>query len=112
MKNKVILILGGTGALGKTLMKRYYQDNTIIVFSRDEHKHYELLKKSTAYCAPQSDASTALAIALWPKGLGWPTQTLWPYILHPTGHYNYFSLLRIGGLRGPLYFFNIRWTGV
>ena len=44
MKNKVILILGGTGALGKTLMKRYYQDNTIIVFSRDEHKHYELLK--------------------------------------------------------------------
>ena len=31
-------------ALGRTLMKRYYQDNTIIVFSRDEHKHYELLK--------------------------------------------------------------------
>ena len=44
MKNKIILILGGTGALGRTLMKRYYQDNTIIVFSRDEHKHYELLK--------------------------------------------------------------------
>ena len=45
MKNKTILILGGTGALGKTLIKRYYDDNTIIVFSRDEHKHYHLLKE-------------------------------------------------------------------
>ena len=44
MKNKIILILGGTGALGRTLMKRYYKDNTVIVFSRDEHKHYDLLK--------------------------------------------------------------------
>jgi UDP-glucose 4-epimerase len=45
MKNKTILILGGTGALGKTLIKRYWKDNTIIVFSRDEHKHYNLLKE-------------------------------------------------------------------
>ena len=27
MKNKKILILGGTGALGQTLIKRYYQNN-------------------------------------------------------------------------------------
>ena len=45
MKNKKILIIGGTGALGKTLIKRYYNDNEIIVLSRDEHKHYHLLKK-------------------------------------------------------------------
>ena len=45
MKNKTILIFGGAGALGKTLIKRYYGDNNIIVFSRDEHKHYHLLKK-------------------------------------------------------------------
>lgn len=45
MKNKKILIIGGTGALGKTLIKRYYNDNDIIVFSRDEHKHYHLLKE-------------------------------------------------------------------
>ena len=45
MKNKVILIIGGTGALGKTLIKRYYNDNTIVVFSRDEHKHYHLQKE-------------------------------------------------------------------
>lgn len=45
MINKTILILGGTGALGKTLIKRYWKDNTIIVFSRDEHKHYHLLKE-------------------------------------------------------------------
>ena len=47
MKNKKILIIGGTGALGKTLIKRYYNDNEIIVLSRDEHKHYHLLKKYT-----------------------------------------------------------------
>ncbi len=39
MKDKKILILGGTGALGKTLTKRYYNNNQIIIFSRDEHKH-------------------------------------------------------------------------
>ena len=39
MKNKKILIIGGTGALGKTLTKRYHKDNEIIILSRDEHKH-------------------------------------------------------------------------
>ena len=45
MKDKKILIIGGTGALGKSLIKRYYDSNDIIVFSRDEHKHVDLLKK-------------------------------------------------------------------
>ena len=45
MKDKRILIIGGTGALGKTLIKKYHQDNTIMIFSRDEHKHVDLLKK-------------------------------------------------------------------
>jgi UDP-N-acetylglucosamine 4,6-dehydratase len=45
MKGKRILILGGTGALGKTLISKYYNDNEIIVFSRDEHKHYFLTKQ-------------------------------------------------------------------
>ena len=45
MKNKTILIFGGTGALGKTLIKRYYNKNKIIVFSRDEHKHVDLMKE-------------------------------------------------------------------
>ena len=42
MKEKRILIIGGTGALGKTLIKRYNQNNHILVFSRDEHKHVNL----------------------------------------------------------------------
>jgi len=42
MKNKKILILGGTGALGKTLAKRYCDDNDIVIFSRDEHKHVNM----------------------------------------------------------------------
>jgi UDP-N-acetylglucosamine 4,6-dehydratase/5-epimerase len=47
MKNKTILIFGGTGALGRTLIKRYYDENKIIVFSRDEHKHVDLMKEYT-----------------------------------------------------------------
>ena len=45
IKDKRILIIGGTGALGKTLVKRYHNDNDIIVLSRDEHKHYYLQKE-------------------------------------------------------------------
>lgn len=45
MKSKKILIFGGAGALGRTLIKRYYNDNEVVIFSRDEHKHYHLLKK-------------------------------------------------------------------
>ena len=45
MKNKKILIIGGTGALGKTLIRRYYNNNVILVLSRDEHKHVNLQKQ-------------------------------------------------------------------
>ena len=45
IKNKRIMILGGTGALGKTLLKIYYNSNEILIFSRDEHKHVDLLKE-------------------------------------------------------------------
>jgi len=38
MKNKTILITGGTGSLGKALIKRLKQNNRIIVYSRDEGK--------------------------------------------------------------------------
>ena len=30
MQNKIILIIGGTGALGKTLVNRYYNNNKIV----------------------------------------------------------------------------------
>ena len=33
MKNKKIIIIGGTGALGKTLIKKYHKDNTIMIIS-------------------------------------------------------------------------------
>jgi UDP-glucose 4-epimerase len=38
MKNERILVIGGTGALGSTLTNRYYNDNKIMVLSRNEHK--------------------------------------------------------------------------
>lgn len=42
MNNKRILIIGGTGALGKTLIRLYQDTNSIKVFSRDEHKQVSL----------------------------------------------------------------------
>mgnify|MGYP001387656626 CR=1 FL=1 len=45
MKNKKILIIGGTGALGTTLIKNYNNNNDIFIMSRDEHKHVSLMKK-------------------------------------------------------------------
>jgi len=38
MKNKTILITGGTGSLGQALIKRLKHSNKIIVYSRDEGK--------------------------------------------------------------------------
>lgn len=45
MKNKKIFITGGAGYLGKALIRRYYSDNQITVYSRDEAKHYYLKKE-------------------------------------------------------------------
>lgn len=44
MTNKRILIIGGTGALGKTLIRLYQGSNIIRVLSRDEHKQVTLSK--------------------------------------------------------------------
>ena len=48
MNNKKILLIGGTGALGQTLIKRYIDKNEILVLSRDEHKHFNLEKEYPA----------------------------------------------------------------
>tara|TARA_R110000824_G_scaffold258312_1_gene447302 strand:+ start:891 stop:1832 length:942 start_codon:yes stop_codon:yes gene_type:complete len=45
VKNKRILIIGGTGALGKTLISTYNEFSDIMVFSRDEHKQVNLQKQ-------------------------------------------------------------------
>ena len=38
MKNKSILITGGTGSLGKALIKQLKKSNKIVIYSRDEGK--------------------------------------------------------------------------
>lgn len=45
MKNKKIFVTGGAGYLGSNLVKRYYNDNEITIYSRDEAKHYYLKKE-------------------------------------------------------------------
>lgn len=45
MDNKRIFITGGTGFLGRTLVKKYYNTNEITVYSRDEAKQYYLQKQ-------------------------------------------------------------------
>lgn len=42
MNNQKILIIGGSGSLGKTLIKKYLYSNTIYNMSRDENKHWQL----------------------------------------------------------------------
>jgi UDP-glucose 4-epimerase len=44
MKNKKIFITGGAGYLGTNIIKRYYDNNEITIYSRDEAKHYYLKK--------------------------------------------------------------------
>lgn len=40
--NKKILIYGGSGSLGNQLVQRYMDNNQIVVYSRDECKHWKM----------------------------------------------------------------------
>lgn len=46
LNNKSILITGGTGSLGKAIVKRIYKDypnvDRVVIFSRDEQKQYQM----------------------------------------------------------------------
>ena len=48
LKNKTILITGGTGSFGKAFSKellRKYKPKKIIIFSRDELKQFEMMNE-------------------------------------------------------------------
>ena len=45
MINTRIMIIGGTGALGKQLTERWKSGNDILIFSRNEHKQEEMKRK-------------------------------------------------------------------
>ncbi len=57
MKNKTILITGGTGSLGKALtaflLKNHSDLRKIIIFSRDEQKQYQMSKEFSIKKHPQ-----------------------------------------------------------
>jgi len=55
--NKTILITGGTGSLGKQIVKRLMTGEKgrfkkIIIFSRDEDKHYKMSLEWRSYAPP------------------------------------------------------------
>lgn len=45
INNKRIFITGGAGYLGRNIIKKYYNNNEITIYSRDEAKHYYLKKE-------------------------------------------------------------------
>jgi len=49
--DKKVLIIGGTGTIGKSLLKKVVQDSPTVVriLSRDEHKQFELQQEMSAY---------------------------------------------------------------
>ena len=42
MKDETILIIGGSGSLGNKLVDRFLANNKIVVYSRDESKHWKM----------------------------------------------------------------------
>lgn len=42
IKNKKILVIGGTGSLGNALTRRYLNENEMYLYSRDESKHWAM----------------------------------------------------------------------
>lgn len=42
LQNETILIFGGTGSLGQALLRRLSQGNRLVLFSRDEAKHWTI----------------------------------------------------------------------
>ena len=42
MKDQTILIIGGSGSLGNKLVDRFLSNNKIVVYSRDESKHWKM----------------------------------------------------------------------
>lgn len=49
IKNKLIMILGGTGSLGQVLVKNLYDSNEIFITSRDETKQWLMQNKYLDY---------------------------------------------------------------
>ena len=45
MLNKKVMIIGGSGSLGMSLIKRLANDNELFILSRDESKHWALKNK-------------------------------------------------------------------
>ncbi len=45
IKNKKILVTGGTGSLGKALVQELGRDNQVVIYSRNEERQYEMKKE-------------------------------------------------------------------
>ena len=70
LNNKSILITGGTGSLGKALVKRILKDypdvKRLVVFSRDEQKQFQMSQEfpDTKFQATITAATTTYCLLL------------------------------------------------
>jgi UDP-N-acetylglucosamine 4,6-dehydratase/5-epimerase len=48
LENKKVLIFGGTGSLGQALIRRLIDANKVVIFSRDEAKHWTIKNRITS----------------------------------------------------------------
>ena len=62
MKDEKILIIGGTGALGKTLIRRYQDDNKIMVFTKKDNSYENNLYYTAQINSRKDDWSDNLQI--------------------------------------------------
>lgn len=46
LENETILVFGGTGSLGQALLRRFSEKNRLILFSRDEAKHWTIRNRT------------------------------------------------------------------
>ena len=58
VKDETILIIGGTGSLGRQLIETWVQNNTLVIYSRDECKQWHLKNEYASLLKNKKDSTS------------------------------------------------------